>query len=167
MTFDKEELAWAAGLFDGEGNSILREYNVAAVNMGQSDRFVLDRFKTAIGGFGTIGLNKNGKDSHGDTKWMWRYQTARAEYVQHIMCVLWKWLSPIKKEQIRSVMTQQIKNAKKNNYSMSENAIRCRDIRKYGSVHAAKKARWDNFTKDWPKQPFINPFAKKNDASTA
>lgn len=52
---NREELAWAAGLFDGEGhtgNAGLNRY--PQMEIDQKDREVLDRFHAAVGGLGKI-----------------------------------------------------------------------------------------------------------------
>ena len=69
---NESELAWAAGLFDGEGNAGFyahshygnrTTYRLVA-QMAQKDREVLDRFQAAMG----VG-NVTGPDSRNVYKW--------------------------------------------------------------------------------------------------
>jgi hypothetical protein len=98
--YDKYELAWAAGLFDGEGS--VGHYKYATQLMiSQVDRRVLDRFLAAV---------KLGK-IHGpympkgkQQKPVFRYGVHNFEHVQQIAACLWAYLSPVKKEQFRRAL---------------------------------------------------------------
>lgn len=102
---NREELAWAAGLFDGEGYIGCRiikrtrggwPQGQLKLSISQNDRQVLDRFQLACGGLGKVlGPYKSCKPGniHYD------YQTQKFETVQQVICLLWPWLSPVKKQQ--------------------------------------------------------------------
>ena len=99
-TPDTHELAWAAGLFDGEGwvgapHQDGRLHLHAAVS--QSDRGVLDRFRNAVGGLGHV----HGPYARVGVKDHWDYQVYSFEGVQAVLAMLWKFLSPVKREQFR------------------------------------------------------------------
>lgn len=92
---DQRELAWAAGLFEGEGcasikthlagtNGLLvtRKYLHLALKM--SDEDTVRRFHQAVGGLGSVYLGRlrNGKQ-------MWDWQTGKFEHGQAVIAMLW------------------------------------------------------------------------------
>lgn len=90
MTFDVRQLAWAAGLFEGEGcfsfsDSRVRQVS-AALNMTDED--IVRRFR-AIVGFGAI-YEVAPQKSHWKKQWRWRASTF--EQVQALMAAFWPWL---------------------------------------------------------------------------
>lgn len=99
---NREELAWAAGFFDGDGcfhcgsritNERQRAHILAIID--QKDPQVLKKFKNAVS-FGRInGPNKIG---------MWRYSIANFEGFQAVGAMLWAFLSPIKREQFTAAL---------------------------------------------------------------
>lgn len=104
----REQLAWAAGFFDGEGSVIASRrrdgYVRVAISLPQIDdpdrpgepAVALFRFRDAVGGLGTFyrkppsGLGK---------RYGWTYFAASFEHSQAIVAMLWEWLSPRKREQ--------------------------------------------------------------------
>lgn len=87
------ELAWAAGLFEGEGSFIDRMirdgWSVQAV-ITMSDRDVLERFCTIIGrGFVEV-LNRPNAPAHYRQMYRWRVQDT--EGVQCVIKLLLPWL---------------------------------------------------------------------------
>lgn len=100
---NREELAWAAGLFDGEGHSSPR-YGATRiyqrVDVGQKNREVLDRFAAAVGVGKVSGPHVNAKGHI-----MYRYAAYGFEKTQAIAAMLWSWLSRVKKEQFRNTLT--------------------------------------------------------------
>ena len=107
LKLDREELAWAAGLFDGEGTI---GYYKKAIHLAigqaaaKSCPEVLIRFKTAVGNLGTIGgpygpyPSKLGKRPH------WTFRANNFEHVQAIVAMLWNWLSEPKRQQARAAL---------------------------------------------------------------
>lgn len=94
-TMDTHELAWAAGLFDGEG-STYTDPNLR-VSVVQNDRYVLDRFTAAVSGLGRVG---GGKRIYGRAKKpMFSWRTSDWREAQAVLALLWKWLSPQKRQQ--------------------------------------------------------------------
>ena len=109
---NREELAWAAGFFDGEGNTsfgskptIRRDGSVfkgVMVQIGQAESIpgecpeVLSRFKNAVGGIGVImGPYPTGH------KPAWRYQASGFEASQAVIAMLWTFLGEVKKKQAK------------------------------------------------------------------
>lgn len=109
---DREELARAAGFFDGEGHvGVNRRKNSTGgqsvdlyLSISQTDRRVLDRFKSAVGAgrisgpFSRTRFNPNEND-------VYYFQTARFEHVQAIIVMLWTWLDVVKREQAVAALT--------------------------------------------------------------
>ena len=107
----KTELAWAAGLFDGEGSltctmngGTLRSKTGyigtprVQVQIGQSySPEVLERFKDAVG-VGYV-LGPYTKAGHGPR---WQFTTVKYEACQWIVIQLWPYLSGPKKDQMKA-----------------------------------------------------------------
>lgn len=112
MTFmpNREELAWAAGFFDGEGNVGLFPQNrgrKACLHMSvrQVRREPLDRFHAAVGGLGYVYgphiNNRGGQD-------FYSYRCGGHRGVQAVMTMLWKFLSAPKREQTYKALSSAI-----------------------------------------------------------
>ena len=101
---NREELAWCAGFFDGEGcvrfGMSNRSYGRVSISIVQIDRRVLDRFLLATGGAGNI----NGPYTYGRSKPSFSLAVTGFRSVQHTACLLWTWLSPIKREQFKGAL---------------------------------------------------------------
>ena len=108
-----EELAWAAGLFCGEGSTYWRgsirksnnrEYGAPAIEVAQAgDPWVLERFQSAVGGFGKINGpydNKPGRRPY------YQYSAGARAEVREILRLLWPWLSPDKKKQAETIFAK-------------------------------------------------------------
>lgn len=106
-TYDTHELAWAAGLFDGEGyiGAAARNSRVAKTGRSQApllqmavvqwhDPAVLTRFQKAVGGLGSITSRVRERQS---TEYIWR--SGSFEVVQTCVALLWRWLSSPKRAQ--------------------------------------------------------------------
>lgn len=111
----REELAWAAGFFDGEGStsfvkkgrkSLRRCVNLGIMQTGSPE--TLERFQVAVGGIGRI----NGPYHHRNPVWapFWKFASQRFEHVQAIIAMLWPFLSAAKKEQAARVLIQSSQN---------------------------------------------------------
>ena len=102
------ELAWAAGLFDGEGStSVLKtqrdRYTYLRMSVSQKDRRVLDRFTKAVG-VGKVYFNKRGMHS---------WDCFRQDQVYNVLDLLWPYLSDAKKEQATAAKSRVV-SAKSN-----------------------------------------------------
>ena len=112
---NREELAWAAGLFDGEGSVGVYnrgdkgntwhslKYRRLMLSIAQADRQVLDRFQKAIFGLGHINGPRT-LNSPFKAKSQWFFTTGSFEHVQAIIAALWVFLSPVKKEQAKQAL---------------------------------------------------------------
>lgn len=114
---NKQELAWAAGFFDGEGSAYLvktRQQNspTMAVNIGQTDPRPLQRFVDALG-FGKVGGPY--KTTGGANKDRWQIQFSGKDHVHQFIWMLWPYLSEPKREQIDRVWSKYdyIRNGRK------------------------------------------------------
>lgn len=70
----RETIAWAAGLFEGEGSVVLRIQNeraVIALSLGSTDLDVLERFKSVVGA-GQIGRESRSSSLGNKPFWRWR-----------------------------------------------------------------------------------------------
>lgn len=96
----REQLAWAAGFFDGEGTTSVstdkngnRKLTVCA---DQNDPRVLERFAHALGHIGRMYgpyRDRSGRFIH------WRYTAGKWEYGQAWLAMMWPFLSPVKRAQ--------------------------------------------------------------------
>lgn len=106
-SFNREDLAWAAGFYDGEGHTRyrllpldpLRQGNQQVqigivINQVSSNLEVLERFRRAVGGVGAI--NGPYKKPHQPQH---VYSTQSFQHVQHVICCLWPWLGSAKRNQ--------------------------------------------------------------------
>jgi hypothetical protein len=110
FTPDTHELAWAAGFFDGEGNIRVkfnkqgdRTYCNPGLSANQIDPQVLERFKRAVmvgKVYGPYDLSRYGKQPQ------WCYEAYAFEHVQAVVAMLWKWLSPVKRQQATRVLLE-------------------------------------------------------------
>jgi hypothetical protein len=88
----REELAWAAGLFEGEGTV---SYNATAIFMCDEDR--LRAFRQALG-FGTVGPHTKRRNQR-QPQYKWYAQSF--EGVQATAALLWEWLGPRRRAQFK------------------------------------------------------------------
>jgi len=107
VVIDREELAWAAGFFDGEGCfSYVKttRYGVATINQIWLEP--LQRFQRAVGGLGKI-YGPYEQKAHRD-KWrrkpQWSYRAHRRDDVQAVAAMLWFKLGTVKRSQAAEVL---------------------------------------------------------------
>ena len=104
---DREELAWAAGFFDGEGCFSYTEkarYGVATIT--QADIRPLDRFKTAVRVGNVYGPYDKKYPGRMSKQPQWIYRAHRREHVQAVAALLWFKLSPVKRQQALGVLAR-------------------------------------------------------------
>lgn len=98
----REQLAWVAGFFDGEGHvsehSDGRASHRPMLAISQKERGPLDRVEAAVG-FGRV---RGPYTSNGRTKHV--YQLTSFEHIQAFCAMVWVWLGPTKREQFRRVL---------------------------------------------------------------
>lgn len=109
---DREELAWAAGWFDGEGciglysqgprNSTIQRLSLSIAQA--ESRFNLDRFKQAVGGVGVVG-----GPYHRGHKPVYRYNAVGFRSVQAVGAMLWFKLGAPKRLQVSKSLSAAIR----------------------------------------------------------
>ena len=103
---NREELAWAAGFFDGEGSFSWTEaaaFGCAVIN--QANKEPLERFHRAVAGLGKIyGPYEARHKDRWSRKPQWAFRAHRREHVQAIAVMLWFKLGSIKKRQAIAVL---------------------------------------------------------------
>lgn len=112
-TFNREELAWAAGLWDGEGSTSFGARTLAGgkvkryirMSMAQKadNRQVLDRFHAAIGGLGVVS-HPYTTPTGGRCDW----RLGSFEGCQAVIALLWHWMSTAKRAQAKGLLLEQI-----------------------------------------------------------
>lgn len=102
MIRSREDLAWAAGLFEGEGTICLRPQKTThslSVAVRMTDRDVVQRFADIMG-FGQFRpgvILKSGKQ-------MWTWESGKHECVQALVAMLWIWLGARRRQKAREVL---------------------------------------------------------------
>lgn len=109
--WDREQLAWAAGLVDGEGSFILarthgrptdkRRYAAPRLSVAQCHEGVLNTLHSALG-FGTIYGPYKPKQPRANPFWL--YQITGFEETQAMIALLWPWLGEVKKAQAKRIL---------------------------------------------------------------
>ena len=135
----REELAWAAGFFDGEGHirfsnnirpsrphSHSPEVLVETSQAGIDCPDVLTRFRAAIGGLCKIDGPRSNGEGHLP---IWNTRTSRFEHSQAIIAMLWPWLGSVKRAaaqkallSARSAYAETVKR-RQQRYSMTRRAV--------------------------------------------
>jgi hypothetical protein len=110
--YEKTDLAWAAGLFEGEGcisagwdrrvglKGGPRSYPIATI--GMTDRDVIEHF-LAVMRFGRIHSQSPGSTRR-ERKVMWYWKTRGFEEVQATVAMLWPWLGNRRRQRAREVL---------------------------------------------------------------
>lgn len=103
------ELAWAAGFYDGEGCSCITKssyynkqgkqprYRLVVTVSQKTNAFVLNRFNKAV---------QLGKIHGPDINFQYRWSVTTFEEVQAVICLLWKFLSPVKRKQYLRIIKE-------------------------------------------------------------
>lgn len=101
----REEMAWAAGFFDGEGCfSYSRKVYTPTIAIAQVDRQVLDRFRAAVGIGKVYGPYRQGDASRPNRRPQFQYRVTDLERVQSIDAMLWFKLGSTKRAQGLAVL---------------------------------------------------------------
>ena len=105
----REELAWSAGFFDGEGwvgavdTPKQKRPPFARLSVPQVDRRVLDRFRLAVGVGRVFGPYRNYGGPGRQTRY--DFVAVHLPQVQAIIAMLWAFLSPVKRVQAAAALT--------------------------------------------------------------
>lgn len=98
------EIAWAAGLFEGEGCFAVctsqKGYKQRVAQLAMTDKDVVERFHVILG----VGSVCKYRPSHNGIKALYVWKTGSAETVQHVVAVLWNHLGQRRKEQAIKVL---------------------------------------------------------------
>jgi hypothetical protein len=106
-----EHLAWAAGLFDGDGSTYFAKhrthpgYRTAEIAITQSSAIsvpaVLTQFRTAVGGIGHVGGPYRGNAKHEP---VYRLKVYRLPEIEVVIAKLRPWLGFVKRAQAEAVI---------------------------------------------------------------
>jgi hypothetical protein len=105
MSDFREELAWAAGFFDGEGNIGFYQngrYGHLRMAVSQTERTILVRFNRALQNVGR--LSGPTKPQGLSRKLSWTLSIYGYEHSQAAVAMLWTWLSKTKREQAKTAL---------------------------------------------------------------
>lgn len=109
MSTHREQLAWAAGLFDGEGHISCRDRTGGGhlvkyksprsivITISQHHTAVLERFQEAVG-LGKIYVVTRSRPS-GELYKSYSWRTGKFERVQAVTVMMWPWLGEVKRAQ--------------------------------------------------------------------
>ena len=104
MLIDREDLAWAAGIFEGEGCIAKQSSHRKAWHIGLSventDLELLEKFQRVIGNLGHIYKRKRRSTKH-KRHWVWR--TDKFEEVQATISYIWPWLLTRRRERAKEL----------------------------------------------------------------
>jgi len=109
----REELAWAAGFFDGEGYTGLLTGRTLRSHVVQTDARLLQRLQAALLGLGTIDGPRNSSNPRHSPQWLWR--VSGFANVQAVIAMLWIFLSEVKREQARKAITTYLSSRHRGN----------------------------------------------------
>ena len=125
MTFNREELAWAAGFYDGEGHT--RSGRTIGVVISQSNSpELLERFNGAVGGVGCVYGPFEYRDRRPTQKPFYTFGATSFESAQHCVCCLWPWLGSAKRAQALDALRQWLNKPRRwNRARRGENRLVC------------------------------------------
>jgi hypothetical protein len=83
------DLAWAAGLFEGEGSFGMRSNGTVLVSVASTDKDVIDRFRSVVGA-GRLSSQAPGRNHR--NKRLWRLDISQVDDVLRITRLLYPWL---------------------------------------------------------------------------
>lgn len=98
----REEFAWAAGFFDGEGTTLLNG-GYPRMSVGQVDREALDHLSTALGMGRVVGPHAPPPNK---PNWSYHFywHLVGFERVQAALAFMWPWLGTVKRRQAAAVL---------------------------------------------------------------
>lgn len=129
FTVDREALAWAAGLFEGEGcirvPTIKGTYKSLVLAVAITDKDVLEKFHSVVGGLGTIYGPYTAESSLGK-KPRWKWTAQRFEHSQAILAMFWPWLGERRKQRATEALLA-FKEQSKRNTKIRNKGMICSD----------------------------------------
>lgn len=103
---DREMLAWAAGLFEGEG-TIVANKHVPRLTLVMTDFDIVDRFAAVMG----IGILTT-PARRGTYKPTRKWEACSFETAQHAMCQMWEWLGERRKQRYAELASAYLTGAR-------------------------------------------------------
>jgi hypothetical protein len=110
---NRNEIAWAAGFFDGEGSTTarlrkgrLRQRPTTNVSIGNTNLDQLSRFNCIVGCGHIYGPRHNRNKSY---KPIYQFMTTRQQDAEHILAMLWPHLGEEKRNQARLAVNRYYK----------------------------------------------------------
>lgn len=106
----REERAWAAGFFEGEGCVMFRTYGEKKagkmnIKISQVDPEVLERFK-AFAGMGSVYGPHSHTNNGREVRPQWSYQLQVDDKVLTVMAMMWDYMGHVKKAQAQRVFAK-------------------------------------------------------------
>ncbi len=105
----RNDLAWAAGFYDGEGCCIRhsptgrsKSYASIMISIGQVNKGPLSKFKLATGDYGSIHTDRR-SERNWNQQDCYHLIVGKFEHVQYVMCQLWPNLCQPKRDQFTAV----------------------------------------------------------------
>lgn len=108
--FNREQLAWCAGFFDGEGNVCVSRGAIRSQTV-QINRLVLDRLVSATKLCSITGPYVS-KDQTYERQPQYFYSLNNFEEVQAFVAMIWPWLGIIKRRQARAALLHYLSGSK-------------------------------------------------------
>lgn len=108
MAGSREDLAWCAGFFDGEGcfsvskSDQRHPYKYARVRINQVNREVLDKFASSVG----VGRVRGPYQKESNQQPIYVYDASTWAEVKVVIDLLWPWLGNVKREQATKVLDE-------------------------------------------------------------
>ena len=107
MELNNVELAWAAGLFEGEGCFSMSSRGLGnakrpSVYIGSTDKDVIDRFHAIVGrGKRSFEFRKG----QGSKKSFYIWRSGAFETFQFIICLFWNWLGIRRRNRAKEILS--------------------------------------------------------------
>lgn len=99
---NREDIAWASGLFDGEGCICQKKDGYRAVlTLSMTDEDLVRRFHEKVGGFGTVTHRRPSKYGN---KPFWAWRCSKREHVQAILAAFWCFLGERRREKAAEML---------------------------------------------------------------
>jgi hypothetical protein len=106
IKINKEAVAWAAGIYEGEGciacypKPVISNTSIV-IQLSMIDRDILSRWGEIVGR-GRL----NGPYCRKEYKPIWTYSMSNYENVQYTIAIFWKWLGARRREQATTVLAR-------------------------------------------------------------
>lgn len=104
VSFNREDIIWAAGLFEGEGCvTSYKKWKTVHLCLQMTDEDSVRRFHQCVGGFGQVTVIPPPKDKpHHKMKWNWHLGAFNES--QAVVVALYPWLGERRQARIREVL---------------------------------------------------------------